>query len=47
MAVGGNKLDIVKILIQNGANKNLKDENSKTPLEWAKILHKTSIVKYL
>lgn len=46
-AVLQNQLEVVKVLIRNGADKNVKDNNGRTPLEKAESEGRTSIVKYL
>ena len=37
-AIAENKLDIIKLLIQRGANVNLKNDDEKTPLDFVMIL---------
>lgn len=40
-------LDVIKLLVESGADLNARDESGYTPLHWAVIYRKVDIVKYL
>ena len=40
-------LEMMRLLINNGADKDKAGHQNKTPLEWARVKEKTDIVKYL
>ncbi|ORX50421.1 ankyrin, partial [Piromyces finnis] len=42
-----NQIEIIKLLIENNFNFNIKDENEKTPLDYAILFNQQTIVRYL
>lgn len=46
-AIVGGHIDVLEILIENGAKLNEKSEGGKTPIEYARLLEKDSVVDFL
>jgi hypothetical protein len=46
-AAGNGELEVVKFLVQNGANVNAKNNFGTTPLIWAAINNELEVVKFL
>ena len=46
-AVGDEPIDMIQILLQNGANKDLKNTKGKSALDWAKDYKSQKVIKVL
>lgn len=47
MACANDFIEIVKYLLENGADVNFKNQSSNTPLHWAALNGRVSIVEFL